>query len=110
MEKRIALKDIIVENGAIIPKGTVVDCEVKSCVYGDNKKGFTATIFKGDEELCSIVLKSEDILAKVYFMKEQSLPEYRMLFRQLYLDFRRFLQCRVLHMRIDNEDVEITIR
>ena len=110
MEKRIALKDIIVENGAIIPKGTVVDCEVKSCVYGDNQQGFTATIFRGDEELCSIVLKSEGILAKVYFVGEQSVKGYRDMFRSLYLDFRRFLQCRVLHIRIDNEDVEITIR
>lgn len=110
MEKRIALKDIITENGAIIPKGTVVDCEVKSCVYGDNQKGFTATIFRGDEELCSIVLKSEDILAKVYFVGKQSVPEYRMLFRQLYHDFRHFLQCRVLHIRIDNEGVEFEMR
>lgn len=110
MEKRIALKDIIVENGAIIPKGTVVDCEVKSCVYGDNQEGFKATIFKDEEELCSIVLKSGDILAKVYFMEKQSVSGYSQLFRQLYTDFKRFLQCRVLEVRIDTEDVEFDIR
>lgn len=110
MEKRIALKDIIVDNGAIIPKGTVVDCEVKSCVYGDNQEGFKATIFRDDEELCSIILKSDDILAKVYFVEKQSVSEYSKLFRQLYTDFRRFLQCRVLKVSIDIEDVEFYIR
>ena len=110
MEKRIALKDIIVDNGAIIPKGTVVDCEVKSCVYGDNQEGFKATIFKDDEELCSIILKSDDILAKVYFMEKQSVKCYMDMFRQLYTDFKRFLQCRVLKVRIDIEGVEFDIR
>lgn len=110
MEKRIALKDIIVENGAIIPKGAVVDCEVKSCVYGDNKEGFKATVFKDDEELCSIVLKSEDILAKVYFMEKQSVKCYRDMFRQLYNDFRSFLQCKVLSVSIDSMETEIDIR
>lgn len=110
MEKRIALKDIIVENGAIIPKGTVVDCEVKSCVYGDNREGFKATIFRGDEELCSIILKTEDILAKVYFVEKHSVSEYSKLFRQLYIDFWSFLQCRVLRIGIDSMETEIDIR
>lgn len=110
MEKRIALKDIIVDNGAIIPKGTVVDCEVKSCVYGDNREGFKATIFMGDQELCSIILKNENVLAKVYFVEDISVSGYMRLFRLIYTDFKRFLQCKALRVSVNFEDVELDIR